>query len=107
MLVDHADIVRQRVRRGVKRHRLAVEQDFARVRLVHAVEDFHQRRFARAVFAEQRVNLARFHVEIDVIIGEHAGKALGDAAHLRVVDALVTGGQGDGHDDFDSWRRGV
>ncbi len=94
MLVDHADVVVERIARRMERDAFAVEQNLALVRLVHAIENFHQRRFTRAVLAQQRVNLAGLHVEVDAIVGENAGKALGDAAHLHVIDALVTGGQG-------------
>ena len=38
---------------------LAVEQDLALVRHGEPVEDVHQRRLARAVLAEQGVDLAR------------------------------------------------
>ena len=39
-------------------HRLALDEHLAAVGVVHAAEDLHQRRLARAVLAEQRVGLA-------------------------------------------------
>ena len=45
-------------------------QDLALVGLVEAVEDVHQRRLARSVLTEQRVDLAAAEVEVDVVVGE-------------------------------------
>ena len=63
--------------------RLAVPADLAGVGLHHAVDDLHQRRLAGAVLAEHRMDLARARREADVVVGEHAGEALGDAAQLQ------------------------
>jgi hypothetical protein len=51
--------------------------------VVEPVEDVHERRLAGAVLAEQRVHLAGGHVEVDVVVGQHAGEALGDPAKLQ------------------------
>ena len=59
---------------------IAVDQDLALVRLLHAGEDADQRRLAGAVLAEQDMDLARIEVERDAVIGHHAGEALGDVA---------------------------
>ena len=77
----------------VDRDRLAVEEDLALVRAGEPVEDVHQGRLAGPVLAEQRVDLARAHVEVDVVVGDHAGIALRDAAHLerRDVGGLARG----------------
>ena len=48
----------------------AVEQDLAGVGPVQPGQDVHQRALAGAVLAEQRVDLARAHVEVDVVVGE-------------------------------------
>ena len=50
-------------------HRLAIDQDLARVGHGEAVEDVHQRRLAGAVLAKQRMDLAWAHVEIDAVVG--------------------------------------
>ena len=52
------------------RGRLAVDQDLAGVRVDQAVEDVHQGRLAGAVLADQRVDLAGAHVEVDVVVGD-------------------------------------
>jgi len=47
--------------------------------LHRAVDDLHERRLARAVLAEHRMNLAGHHCEVDVLVGDDARVALGDA----------------------------
>ena len=61
-----------RVLRRGEVDRLALHEDLALVRLVEPVEDVHQRRLAGAVLAEQRVDLALAHVEVDVVVGDDA-----------------------------------
>ena len=68
---------------------LAVDHDLAFVGLVQAVELAHQGALARAVFAEQGVDLARAHVEADPIVGQDAREALDDIAHLDAGDASL------------------
>ena len=46
----------------------------------HAVDDLHQRALAGAVLAQHRMDLARAHLEIDAVVRDHGGVALGDAA---------------------------
>ena len=46
------------------------------------VQDVHQRGLAGAVLADQRVNLTVLDAEVDVVVGEHARKLPGDAAHV-------------------------
>ena len=64
--------------------------DFAGVGLVDAGQDFDQRRFAGAVLAQQRVDLAAADVEIDVIEREGPGEALDESGHRR-SDAAPNG----------------
>ena len=52
---------------------LAVDVDGAGVGLVHAVQRLHQRRLAGAVLADDRVDGAGADVEVDVVVGDHAG----------------------------------
>ena len=83
MLVDHADPLRDGVRRRRDGDWLAAEQDLALVGRDQAVQDVHQRRLAGAVLAKERVDLASTHVEVDVVVRDHAGEAFGHAAHLQ------------------------
>ena len=50
---------------------------------MEAVKNLHQRAFARAVFAEQRVNFARLNRQVDVVVRQHARKALYDVFHFQ------------------------
>ena len=50
---------------------------------IDAAQHLHQGRFAGAVFAADRVDLACSHDEIDVAQRLHAGKALGDPPHFQ------------------------
>ena len=72
-----------RLARRADRDRLAVDEDLALVRAEHAVDDVHQRRLARAVLAEQRVDLAAPQREVDGVVGRQRAEALGDAAELE------------------------
>ena len=83
VLVHHPDPALDRVLGRRERRLLPVEEDLPRVRVVEPVEDVHQRRLAGAVLAEQRMHLAGGDVEVDVVVGEHAGEALGDPAELE------------------------
>jgi hypothetical protein len=60
-----------------------VNRDLAAVLLQRATERLHQRALARTVLAEQRVDLAASHLEIDASEGNDAGKLLANAAHVE------------------------
>jgi hypothetical protein len=77
-----ADAGRDRLARRAEGNRPALQQHFARIRLMHAGQDLDQCRFAGPVLAEQRVNLAAPDEEIDAVERLHADKGLGDAAHF-------------------------
>ena len=83
MLEHHADAERARLGRITDGRRPALPVHGARVRLERAIEYFHKRRLAGAVFAEKRVDLARMHGEVDAVVRDEAAKALDDAARLQ------------------------
>jgi hypothetical protein len=83
VLVDHPEAGRDRLARRSERDLPAVHQDLAGVRLVQPGEDVHERALARAVLTEQRMDLARAHVEVDGVVGEDAGEGLDDAVRLE------------------------
>ena len=92
VLVHHAEAMADGVVRRAETHRLPAQPDLPLVRPVQAVEDAHQRRFAGAVLAEQRQDLALPQLEVDRIVGERApGKPLGDAAQLDEVSRDAPG----------------
>ena len=93
MLVDHANTEIDRISRRINRDCLAVEQDLSLIGMIQTIENLHQRALASAVFAQQGVHLARFHIEIDMVIGKHPRKTFGNAAHLEAVNADLAGGK--------------
>ena len=83
VLVHHADTRVERVARRVELHLLAVELDRPLVRAVQARQDVRQRRLARAVLPQQRVDLACESLEVDPLIRDDTGEALRDAEHAH------------------------
>ncbi|MNX85707.1 hypothetical protein D3C86_1175570 [compost metagenome] len=75
-LMDHGDAVLQRIERGIETDRRAFQANFAVVRLVDAGENLHQRRFAGAILAHQRMHGAALEVELHIIERHDAGKFL-------------------------------
>ena len=83
VLEHHADAELAR-RLGVGHpDRFTVPADLAGIGLHDPVDHLDERGFAGAVFAEQRVDFARQHRERNVVVGQNAGKALGDAGQLQ------------------------
>ena len=95
VLVHHADADVDRVARAPDVDRLTADQHLALVGLVEAVEDAHQRGLAGPVLADDAVDRAAAHGEIDLAVRHDRAEALGDAAELdRVVgDATVRHGR--------------
>ena len=89
MLEHHADAQSTRFLGVAHLHGLAVEPDLTLVGLDGAVNDFHQGRFARAVFAQDGVYLSGGHVQGHRLVGHHTGVTLGDAAKLQTGGAHV------------------
>ena len=87
VLMHHADAQRRGVVGVVDSDLLPVFADNAALGLIEAEKDAHQRRFARAVFAQQGVYFALFELEGHVIVGLDPGKFLGDAQHLDHIIA--------------------
>ena len=82
VLVYHADAGRDGVAGVVHLDLFAVDQDIAGGGLEQTVELVHQRRFARAVFAEDRVDFAFVDGEIDAVIGCKIAETLDNVAHF-------------------------
>jgi hypothetical protein len=76
-LMNDADAGGLRFARARERDRLAINEDFAGILRIDAGEDLHQRRFAGAVLAHQRMDFAGDQLEPDVVQRPDAGKALG------------------------------
>ena len=75
-LIDDADAMLPRDDWRTYDDRDAVEFDLAGVRANNACEHFHQRRFARAVFPDDGMNLTAAHGEVHAVNGGNAPIAL-------------------------------
>ncbi len=82
VLEHHPDADLDRIGGRGEVHLGAVDGDRALVRLLHAVEDLHQRGLAGAVLTDQRVHGRCPDGDVDVVVGDHAGEALGHAPDL-------------------------
>ena len=89
MLVHHPDPLRDRVARAVQADGPAADPDLPAVRLEQPVKDVHQGRLAGPVLTHQGVDLPLAHLEVDVIVGHHAGPGLHDLAHVDCERGLV------------------
>jgi hypothetical protein len=78
-LMDDRDAREFRVAYAGKARPMAGNADGARVVAVDAGENFHQRRFAGAVLAHQRVHFAAFQFEVDALQRPNAGEGFRDA----------------------------
>ena len=83
VLEHHADALVAGLGGLVRRIDLAAEAHDAFVGAHDAVDHLDQRRLAGAVLAQQRVDLLGADGERHVVVGDHAGKALGDALQLE------------------------
>ena len=89
LLVDHADPVRDGLVGGGDRDRLPVEQDLAGIGLVEAVEHLHEGALARAVLAQQRMDLADANIERDGVVREQPAEPLRDPVHPQELRGLA------------------
>ena len=96
-LIDDADAEVTRSLGRVDGRRSTVDLDLPFVFHLRAAQDLHQRRLARAVFAQQDVNLTRHQVEIHPVERHHARESLPDAGHAKKR-------RGGAHRAFDATR---
>ena len=80
MLVHHPDARIDPVARGVEGDGRTVDLHLALVCAIEAGEDVGEGALAGAVLAEQGVDLALERLEVDGVVGDDAGKSLGDPA---------------------------
>ena len=85
VLMDHADAQGVGVVGIADLHFLPVLFDDALLRAVQSEQHAHQRGLARAVFAQQGVDLPFFQLPRNIVIGHNAGKALGDVQHFNGI----------------------
>ena len=92
LLVDDGDARRLGIAHAGEADVFAVDADRSLIVGIDAGQDLHQRRFAGAVFAHQRMDFAGPELEADVAKRCDAAETLGDAAGgqdraRRAVDA--------------------
>ncbi len=80
VLIDRLDADAARVHRRRELGLLAVENDFAFVRMIDAGHAFDERRFARAVVAEKADHFALVDVEAHLVDGDEAAEDFGQGA---------------------------
>ena len=83
VLKHHGNAQRARLLRIGHAHDAPVHGDGAAIGLGGTVDDLHQGGFARAVFAQHRVDFTGLHPQIDRVISHHAGIGLGNARQLQ------------------------
>ena len=81
-LVDHPDAGRDRIAGGMEAYLLPIQAHRALILRMYAGDDLHQCALARAVFANQAVNLSGTERKIDPIQCDGASKLLGDICQL-------------------------
>ena len=84
MLVHHPDPRGHRVARACKTNFLFIQEDATSVRLVETVQQVHQCRFSRAIFAQKRVDFSRLHHERDVVVSDNGTKLLGHSLQFKL-----------------------
>ena len=87
MLGDHTNSGRDGLGRAPEGDALAAQADVSVVAGQEAIENVHQRRFACAVLADQRVDLSGPDRERCVVYRHQLVEALGDMRHLHDVGA--------------------
>ena len=104
VLVDHPDAERDGVARTADPDVAPAIADRPGVGPIEAVEDVHERGLARAVLADEGVDLALVHDEVDSIERLEITKALADAVHLEERHALgADGGRPRGARTLRAW----
>jgi hypothetical protein len=76
MLEDEPDAPGAGLGRAPRRIGVTVEQHAAGIGTHEPIDQFHERRLAGPVLAEEGVNLAATDGEAHLVVGKHSGKAL-------------------------------
>ena len=83
LLVNHGDAAAAGVQRIRGGKRTAIEFDLPGVGNVSAAQNFHERAFAGAVFADERVNFARADFKGNILERARGAEALLDPGHSQ------------------------
>src|SRR5690242_15631521 len=90
MLVHHADAECDRIERRANVASLIVNEDLAAVGTIEAVRNAHGRRFAGAVFADDRVDGSGGDGDVEVIVRQDVAEALADVTQLELHCAIAS-----------------
>jgi hypothetical protein len=85
VLVNHTDAVLFAVFGRINGNLIAVDENTSAIGLINTRKHIHQRGLARAVFAQQRKNLAALDVKIDVAVRNDTAKRFCDVSHFNSV----------------------
>ena len=85
VLVHHTDVQVVGIVRVGYSDDITIFLDRTGLRLVKTEQDAHQRRLARAVFTEQRVDLTAPELKRNIVIGLDAGELLGNVQHFNDI----------------------
>src|SRR4029077_4861790 len=92
VLVDHLDAEIAALVRTLEMHRLAIDQHVTRIPLVGAGHNFHERRLARRIVADETEDFSRHQGQMHVDQRSDRAEALVDRTHLhdRAAHALAS-----------------
>ena len=76
MLMYHSDAQGDRIGRAVDINLFCVDKYLAAVRPIKPIRDAHDRRFARAVLADDRMDSSRMDSKRDVVVSDDLAKRL-------------------------------
>ena len=79
VLKHHADAQLPGLQRVAHVHLAPLKENLTGIGLDRTVDDFHQGGFASTVLTQNGIGLPGHHLQAHVIVGHHAGIALGDA----------------------------
>ena len=89
MLLDHEHAGFEKLPRRAVADRMTPDLDEALVRPVKAGEHLAQRRLARPVLTEERVDLSGQHVEVHFVVRNHTGETSCDTSRRGDVLAFL------------------
>src|SRR5580704_4117680 len=92
--MDDGDAMRARFARPTELNAFTFDPDLTAARRHLAPEDAHECGLARAILADQRMDLARLHVKIDAAQGAHAAEGLRDGFEPREFGHDALSGNG-------------
>ena len=94
LLMDHGDTILQRIERRFQADRQAFQMNLALIWNIYSSKDLHQRGFAGAVLAHQRMHSAALEPELHIVQRQNARKFLADVFDVQEIFRLRYGATG-------------